>query len=222
MRSTRHAVAGLLILLCAGCASSADEGSSAPPAPAAASSAPTAAPAAPSPSPAAPGTVALLDSQPATLDALRAEQARRPVSVLVPGRSTPSPVAATTTDPVSGGLALVNNAATVVWWSSGTAPGSPSGSVVLAAHVSYQGETGPFTRLASVAPGAEVTVTSADGSTRRYAVTGTRYAPKTSLDRAELFRTTGPPTLALVTCGGAYDRATRSYADNVVVSAVPV
>ena len=49
-----------------------------------------------------------------------------------------------------------------------------------------------------------------------------RNAPKTALDRGELFRTTGEPALVLVTCGGAYDRTTHSFADNVVVVATPV
>ena len=40
-------------------------------------------------------------------------------------------------------------------------------------------------------------------------------------DREELFRTTGPASLALVTCGGEYDPQTRSYASNVVVTARP-
>jgi hypothetical protein len=184
-------------------------------------------------SPAAPAPVAsatpsptddsdLLDSAPATLDALRASEARRPVAVLVPGVAQPAMVEARTTDPVGGGLDLPDSAAAVAWWASGAAPGTAAGSVVLAAHVSFDGQTGPFTRLAQVDPGTRVVVTSADGSAHTYAVQSTRSAPKTALDRAELFRTTGPPALVLVTCGGAYDRRTHSFADNVVVTAVPV
>ena len=37
-----------------------------------------------------------------------------------------------------------------------------------------------------------------------------------------LFARRGKPALALVTCGGAFDEATRTYAENVVVWAVPV
>ncbi len=165
---------------------------------------------------------ALLGSRSATLDDLRAEQALRPVAVTVPGSDRPAPVEQRTTDPVSGGLDLPDSAVRVAWWSAGASPGSGAGSVVLAAHVSYDGATGPFTRLSQVRPGARVEVTSADGSTRAYAVESTRSAPKDALDRAELFRSDGPPVLVLVTCGGAYDRATRSFADNVVVTAVPV
>lgn len=216
--ASRGVLAGLLIVLaCAGCAQS----RTAPQA-AAASSAAVRAPASPSPPPAPASTVGLLGSRPATLDALRAEQGRRPVAVLVPGVSRPAPVEARTTDPVSGGLDLPDGALKVAWWASGAAPGAGTGSVVLAAHVSYDGQTGPFTRLSKVAVGTEVVVTSADGSVHRYAVQSTRSAPKNALDRAELFRTAGPPALVLVTCGGAYDRSTHSFADNVVVTATPV
>jgi hypothetical protein len=38
----------------------------------------------------------------------------------------------------------------------------------------------------------------------------------------EVFAVGGPPRLVLITCGGAFDRRTRNYADNVVVVAEPV
>lgn len=168
------------------------------------------------------GAPDLLGSAPATLDALRAAEAQRPVSVLVPGVAQAAPVQARTTDPVSGGFDLPHGASDVAWWASGAVPGTGVGSVVLAAHVSYDGETGPFTRLSTLAPGSQVVVVSADGSRHVYAVQTSRSAPKTSLDRAELFRTTGPPALVMVTCGGAYDRSTHTFAENIVVTAVPV
>lgn len=217
MTAARTALAALLAVACAGCA-----GTSGAAAPAAPVPAPVAA--APAPERPAPGTAAeepLLDSRPATLDALRREQGTRPVAVLVPGSRRPAPVEVRTTDPVGGGLDLPDDAATVAWWGSGTAPGEPRGSAVLAAHVSYEGQTGPFTRLASVRAGAPVVVTSEDGTRHRYRVESVRSAPKTALDREELFRTSGRPALVLVTCGGRFDPATRSYESNVVVTAAP-
>lgn len=215
MTRPRRASAGLLLLavLTTGCAASSP---AAGPPPLAAS----AGPATPTPSP-SPGATSLLGSRPATLDALRSEQQRRPVRVRVPGVRRPAPVEARTTDPVGGGLDLPQDAATVAWWGSGSSPGDGAGSVVLAAHVTYAGARGPFTELAGVERGAVVVVTSADGTDHRYVVEGVRAADKDALDREELFRTTGPPSLALVTCGGAYDPVTRSYASNVVVTARP-
>jgi hypothetical protein len=199
------------LALAAGCGAS-----STAVAPRAATGTPTPVTAAPTPQ----STADLLGSRSATLDALRAELALRPVAVQVPGVNGPAPVEAHTTDPVSGGFDLPAGAKVVAWWASGSAPGG-AGSVVLAGHVSYDGQTGPFTRLSTVPAGSEVVVTSADGSTHRYTVQSVRSAPKTALDRADLFRTDGPPALVLVTCGGEYDRATHSFASNIVVTATP-
>ena len=210
MSAPRRTLAGLLLLtLATGCGGTAPAAAPAPPPSTTATSGP-------SPSP-----TGLLGSRPATLDALRAEQERRPVRVRVPGVRTPAPVQARTTDPVDGGLDLPDDAATVAWWGSGVSPGDGAGSVVLAAHVTYDGQTGPFTDLARVQRGAEVVVTSADGTDHRYVVEGVRSADKDALDREALFRTTGPAQLALVTCGGEYDPETRSYASNVVLTARP-
>jgi hypothetical protein len=37
----------------------------------------------------------------------------------------------------------------------------------------------------------------------------------------QLFSGTGAPRLTLITCGGSFDAARRSYRENVVVTAVP-
>lgn len=207
---SRRSLAGLMLVLACGCAT----GEHAVPV-----KAPRASGAGGARSP-APASLQL-GSKPATLGALRAEQGHRPVLVAVAGLSQPAPVEPRTTDPVSGGLDLPANAATVAWWASGSGPGEPTGTVVLAAHVIYDGHTGPFTRLDRLTPGALVIVTTADGIRYRYAVTGSRRAPKASLNRAALFSPSGAPMLALVTCGGRYDPLTRSFADNLVVTAVP-
>ena len=169
-----------------------------------------------------PSHAALLGSQSATLDALRRQDRRRPVSVLVPGAAGPAIIQPRTTDPVSGGLDLPRNASAVAWWASGTGPGEQTGTIVLAAHVVYQGQTGPFTHLDRLRPGATIVVTSADGNSFRYRVRGIRSAAKAALNRAALFTTHGPRTLALVTCGGSYDPESHSFADNLVVTALPV
>jgi hypothetical protein len=163
----------------------------------------------------------LLGSRPATLDAARNEAGRQPVAVRVPGYPGFSPVRAFTTDPVTGGLDLPKDARTVAWWSPGALPGDARGTVVLAAHVSYNGRHGPFTRLDRWPAGAIISVRQADGVLRDFRVAGERRVVKSALDREDLFRTTGPPRLALITCGGTYDRATRNFSDNIIVYAVP-
>lgn len=106
------------------------------------------------------------------------------------------------------------------WYRFGPEPGA-DGSAVVAAHVDFAGREGPFFRLAEAQVGDVVAVDASDGTTRTFRVTQIGRYGKTQLPTAELFRTSGAPQLALVTCGGDFDPTRHSYADNVVVIAVP-
>jgi sortase (surface protein transpeptidase) len=108
------------------------------------------------------------------------------------------------------------------WYSPGPHPTSPFGSSVIAAHIDYAGEEGAFFRLPELQVGQEVRVRLADGSDHAFRVTERMQVPKDELRTDEIFRRNGPPTLTLVTCGGAFDRSARHYQDNIVVRAVPV
>jgi hypothetical protein len=110
---------------------------------------------------------------------------------------------------------------TVGWYRFGPAPGA-EGSAVLLGHVdSHVQGPGAFFRLRELRPGDVVSVRFADGTRTSFRVVGRRSYPKDELPAA-LFRRSGRPVLTLVTCGGAFDPATRTYADNVVVFAVPI
>ena len=61
----------------------------------------------------------------------------------------------------------------------------------------------------------------ADGTSARFVVVGVERHPKTDLPVERVFGGDGPPRLAVVTCGGRFDRSLRSYEDNVVVFAEP-
>ncbi|GAA4808864.1 hypothetical protein GCM10023200_53280 [Actinomycetospora chlora] len=114
------------------------------------------------------------------------------------------------------------------WYRFGAAPGSPAGSAVLAGHVDdrVQGK-GAFADLGALRPGDEVGVGTGDGvgtgnGVVTYRVREVRSFAKEALPVDDLFRETGPPRLVLVTCDGPFDRAARSYRDNLVVVADPV
>jgi sortase (surface protein transpeptidase) len=115
----------------------------------------------------------------------------------------------------------VPGAVEVGWYRYGPAPGS-SGSAVLAAHVDYEGREGAFFRLRELRPGAEVEVTAKAGASRRFRVTEVVRYPKDELPDDRVFGRDGGPRLALVTCGGEFDRSARTYRDNVVAFAEPV
>ncbi len=120
-----------------------------------------------------------------------------------------------------GSLDVPADPALVGWWRAGSRPGSATGTVVLAGHVDTDA-TGPgaLFRLADARPGDRVVVATAGGGIG-YEVQAVRRYAKARLP-ADTFATDGRPRLVLITCGGAFDRRSRGYADNVVVYAVPV
>jgi hypothetical protein len=79
---------------------------------------------------------------------------------------------------------------------------------------------GVFFRLRAVPVGAVVSIDFTDGSTARFRVTGRRSYPKADLPE-QLYARSGTRVLTLITCGGAFDRSTGHYQDNVVIYAVP-
>jgi Sortase domain len=121
-----------------------------------------------------------------------------------------------------GGMAVPHDIRTVGWYRFGVGPGAAAGSAVLAGHVDdkVQGH-GAFYRLRDLAAGSPVEVTLADGTVLRYRVSAVEHVAKTALPAGALFARDGPPRLALVTCGGAFDPAEGGYTDNVVVTAEP-
>lgn len=113
----------------------------------------------------------------------------------------------------------VPGAADVGWYQYGPRPGEP-GVTVLAAHIAFDGVDGVFRHLDDLRPGDEVVVALSDGTEERYRITELTQNPKSELP-PELWARDGTPRLALVTCGGSFDRSRRSYDDNVIAWAEP-
>lgn len=109
----------------------------------------------------------------------------------------------------------------VGWWEHGSAPGLP-GATVLAAHVSWNGAIGPFSRLGDAAIGDRVEVAAGDGTTRVYQVVERTMYVKDGLPADRIWTTSGDETLVLITCGGDFNPDVRRYRHNIVVYAVPV
>ncbi|MCG7284552.1 class F sortase [Cellulomonas sp. ACRRI] len=180
--------------------------------------APTSAPATTGPAAPAPPAVPVVPATPPP----PVETRTAPVRVVVPARSIDVPV-----DPVGvaedGQMEIPPLAERGGWYRFGADPGDAAGTTVVAAHVDSVASagTGPFVRLVDVVPGDEVQVVLADGSTRAYVVDAVTRFPKSEARWPDVFTRDGPPRLALVTCGGTFDRATRHYRDNVLVTATP-
>lgn len=106
----------------------------------------------------------------------------------------------------------------VGWYRYGPLPGG-AGSAVLAGHIASGGVDGAFRHLGRLDAGDPVEVALSDGRRLRFVVTERVQVDKAELPFDQLFARSGPPRVALITCGGEFDYAARSYRDNVVVVA---
>jgi hypothetical protein len=204
--SLRRCAAGWLTasLLLAGCGA-------APADPPAAEAAPPAA--APAPSAASPDPVPA-DPEPEHLAPPRGE----PVRVVVPAIAVDADLV---------GLGLAADSSMEVpefglagWYTQGPAPGRPGPSVV-AAHVDSRAGPDVFYRLRELRPGDEVTIVYDSGDQAHFRVERSGRTPKDELPVEEIWPVTAEPLLALLTCGGEFDRAVGHYRDNVVVYTLP-
>lgn len=109
---------------------------------------------------------------------------------------------------------------TVGWYERGPRPGE-RGPAVLVGHVDSR--TGPavFHRLRELRRGDRIVVRSDDGgsSSSTFVVRRVERHPKTALPTERIWPDTSRRLLRLITCGGSFDRAARSYRDNVIVYA---
>ncbi|WP_344415420.1 class F sortase [Pseudonocardia ailaonensis] len=143
-----------------------------------------------------------------------------PVGLELPARGTSAPVVPVTTG-ADGDLAVPDPPQTVGWWEPGALAGSGAGTVVIAGHVdSRLAGVGMLAVLPQLTVGEPVVLRAADGRPVAYRVVARREFVKSALP-ADTFARSGPPRLVLVTCGGRFDPATRSYEDNIVVYAEP-
>ena len=107
------------------------------------------------------------------------------------------------------------------WFTGGPQPGQ-LGPAVIAGHVDSR--TGPavFYRLRDLRPGDQIRVVRADRRVVRFEVDSLASYPKRSLPPEAVYGATTAPVLRLITCAGTFDRSSRSYRDNLVVSATRV
>jgi hypothetical protein len=121
-----------------------------------------------------------------------------------------------------GALTIPGDARVIGWWSTGAAPGSPVGTVLMAGHVdSAQTGPGALSRLSQAPIGARITVRGSD-SEATYVVQARRRYLKQGLPWGSILAQGERPRLVLVTCGGDFDSRTKHYTDNVVVIATPL
>ncbi|MFD6427086.1 class F sortase [Streptomyces sp. NPDC060198] len=108
----------------------------------------------------------------------------------------------------------------VGWYDGGAEPGT-AGAAIMVGHVDTETEPAVFYGLSATRPGAEILVTRADGTVAEFTVDDVQVVTRERFDAQKAYgpRQDGRAELRLITCGGTYDRAARTYSANVVVSA---
>ncbi|HWM22360.1 MAG TPA: class F sortase [Ilumatobacteraceae bacterium] len=142
-----------------------------------------------------------------------------PTRVIIPGLEIDGPVIPAGVN-AENELDVPPDARTLVWYRHGPSPGG-RGSAVIAGHLNWRGVNGLFARLADTPVGATITVVYDDGSEQAFTVSTVELVPKPAVSVSGVFARDGEPLLRLVTCGGEFEAAVRSYRSNVIVTAIP-
>jgi hypothetical protein len=105
------------------------------------------------------------------------------------------------------------------WYTGSPTPGAIGPSVILG-HVDsrVEGRT-VFYRLGDMRPGDEVLVTRADATVAVFVVDRVEEYPKDNFPQFTVYGNIDHAGLRLITCGGQFNKTTRTYPDNVVVYA---
>ncbi|MFD5520123.1 class F sortase [Streptomyces sp. NPDC127066] len=146
-----------------------------------------------------------------------APQAARPVRIRIPGIGVDRPL----TDlhvQSDGHLAAPEDPSQVGWWSDGPRPGE-AGAAIVVGHVDSLTGPAAFYGISALHPGDSISIDRADHTHADFTVRALRQYAKDDFPDSEVYATTGPPELRLITCGGTYDPAAGGYRDNVVAYA---
>ncbi|GGN53799.1 class F sortase [Streptomyces albiflavescens] len=108
----------------------------------------------------------------------------------------------------------------VGWYAAGTKPGA-AGTALFVGHVDTETKPAVFYKLSTMRPGDSVRVIRDDGTVAEFTVDDVQVLPRDGFDAQQAYgvRESGRAELRLITCGGAFDRVSRTYTANVIVSA---
>lgn len=146
-----------------------------------------------------------------------------PVGVAIPSMGASAQVIPVGLDE-GGGVFVPEDVRTLGWYTASMPVAAESGSSVIVGHrdSAVQG-AGTFSGIENLQPGDVIEVATADGGTQIYTVSEVRMVDKDQFHTIanEAFAMNGEHRLTLITCGGAFDSAARSYVSNIFVIATP-
>jgi hypothetical protein len=171
--------------------------------------------------PPAPGTAAApaTTTGPAGAAPTRRRRPAPPVRVEIPAIGVSSRLVRLGLNP-DGTMEVPRDFALAVWFTGGAMPGQ-DGPAVISGHVDSHSGPAVFYRLRDLRRGDTVRVQQAGGDWLAFTVTGSARYAKAGFPTDAVFGPVTGPVLRLITCGGAFDRASGHYLDNLVVTARP-
>jgi hypothetical protein len=144
-------------------------------------------------------------------------QAPKPVWLTIPAIGVKAPIVTLGLNR-NGTLQVPSSTTVVGWYTNSPRPGS-TGSAVIAGHVDSRSGPGVFFWLRTMHRGERIYVRRADGTLAVFTVTAVRTYAKARFPTATVYGPVPDAELRLITCGGTFDYAHRSYLSNVVVYA---
>lgn len=113
-----------------------------------------------------------------------------------------------------------DQAGVVGWYGNGVRPGA-AGTALMVGHVDTETRPAVFYKLSTLRPGQTIRVIRDDGKVAEFTVDDVRVLTRDHFDAQQAYgvRQSGRAELRLITCGGTFDHASRSYTANVIVSA---
>ncbi|MET9498876.1 class F sortase [Streptomyces sp. NPDC006552] len=108
----------------------------------------------------------------------------------------------------------------VGWYGAGARPGE-SGTALFVGHVDTESRPAVFYHLSEATSGDKVRVVRDDGSVVEFTVEDVQVFSRKTFDPHKVYgqHRAGRAELRLITCGGTFDKTSRTYTANVVVSA---
>ncbi|MEU9435763.1 class F sortase [Streptomyces sp. NPDC048252] len=144
-----------------------------------------------------------------------------PQRIDIPDLDVQAPVVARGLD-TEGGIdpPPFDQAGVVGWYAAGAKPGA-RGTALLVGHVDTETRPAVFYKLSTLKAGETVRVVRDDGKVAEFTVDDVEVVQRDRFDARQAYGPRQPDRaeLRLITCGGTFDRVSRSYTANVIVSA---
>jgi sortase (surface protein transpeptidase) len=113
-----------------------------------------------------------------------------------------------------------DQAGVVGWYAAGAKPGA-EGTALMVGHVDTETRPAVFYKLSTMRAGETIRVVRDDGRIAEFTVDDVEVVQRDHFDARQAYgpRRADRAELRLITCGGTFDRTSRSYTANVIVSA---